>query len=52
MRRCDRAGVHLLSELRPSPAGPDPSGSMVDWVLVSVLLAFVVAAGYVLLSRR
>jgi hypothetical protein len=44
--------VHLLAELRPAPAGPSPSDSLVDWVLLSVLLAFVVAAGYVLISRR
>ena len=36
----------------PVPAGPVPSGSITGWIWLTVVLAVIVVAGVVLISRR
>jgi hypothetical protein len=44
--------MELLGTLRPLPQAPVPSGSISGWIWLTIVLALVVAGGFVLTSRR
>jgi hypothetical protein len=44
--------VQYLATIRPVPAAPAPGGSIGWWLVAVVVLALIVAGGFVLTSRR